>query len=132
MKIWTMLEAHEISCKLCNRQRLVMGYRCNHCNYDVCDRCTRKEAREGMIRWPKLEVRKLMTFIDSIKLESEIARGVHEEAMEYIRTEDKASVGQVCSMLNRLRVAVKDAEAELVQKKALQDAYNYALVSTDF
>ncbi len=132
MRIWTMLDAHEISCVLCNRQRLIMGYHCKHCNYDVCDRCTRKEAREGMIRWPRREVRKLLAYIESIKLESEVALSVYEEALEYIRIEEKASVGQVCSMLNRLRQAAKDAEAELAEKKALQDAHNYALVSTDF
>ena len=132
MHIWTKLDAYEISCVLCNRQRLIMGYHCKHCNYDVCDRCTRKEARDGMIRWPKREVRKLLTYIDSIKLESEVALEVYEEGLEYIRVEEKASVGQVCSMLNRLRQAAKDADAELKEKKALQDAHNYALTSTDF
>ena len=85
-----------------------------------------------MIRWPRREVRKLLAYIESIKLESEVALSVYEEALEYIRIEEKASVGQVCSMLNRLRQAAKDAEAELAEKKALQDAHNYALVSTDF
>ena len=132
MKIWTMLEAHQINCVLCNRQRLIMGYHCSTCNFDVCDRCTSKHAREGMIRWPKKEVRKLMTYIESIKLESEVALSVYEEAVEYMQIEDRASVGQVCGILNRLRVAAKEAEAELSEKKALQDAHNYALISTDF
>ena len=76
-----------------------------------------KEAREGLIRWPKLEVRKLITYIDSIKLESEIALSAHEEAMEYTRIEEKASVGQVCSMLNRLRRAVRMPRRSSIKRR---------------
>jgi hypothetical protein len=132
MKIWTSLEAHEISCVLCQKQRLIMGYRCVECNIDICDNCTSTEAREGMKRWPMREVRKLMTFIESIKLESEVAAGCYHRTLEYFEAEDRASMSRVCGQLVDLRESIIEAEEEIKHKKAQQDAYKYALTSTDF
>lgn len=132
MKIWTSLEAHEISCTLCQKQRLIMGYRCQECNLDICDNCTTRESREGMKRWPVREVRKLMTYVESVQLESEVAAGAYHRGLEYLQEEDRASMSRVCGMLTDLRSSLEEAEEEIKMKRAEQDAYSYALAAQDF
>ena len=132
MKIWTSLEAHEVTCSLCQKQRLIMGYRCTQCNIDICDTCTTRESREGMRRWPVREVRKMMAYIESIHLESEIAAGAYHRGLEYFEEEATASMSRVCGVLTDLRDSLEEAEGEIKAKRAEQDGYTYALSAQDF
>ena len=132
MAIWTSLEAHEVSCSLCQKQRLIMGYRCIQCSVDICDTCTTRESREGMKRWPMREVRKLMSYLESIHLESEIAAAAYHSGLEYFEEESKASMSRVCGVLTHLRKSLIEAEMEIKCKRQEQDGHTYALAAQDF
>ena len=109
-----------------------MGYRCQECHVDICDTCTTRDAREGMKRWPMREVRKLMTHVESVQLESEVAAAAYHRGLDYLQEEDKASMSRVCGVLTDLRTSLEEAEEEIEMKRAEQDGYNYALSAQDF
>jgi hypothetical protein len=134
MQIWTLPEANGISCEMCSRSKMTMGYRCMDCSIDICDRCTCQEPRQGMKIWPKREIKKLMSFMDSVKSDSECAMLLYQRAVEYSEKEqdEGLSMSAICKMLTDLRDGKVIAMEEIIVRKKKVEALKYALHSTDF
>jgi len=121
-----------VSCDMCRKTKLTMGYRCMDCSIDICERCTCREPRQGMKIWPKREIKKLISFMDSVRSDSECAMLLYQRGLEYNEAEAGLSMSAICKMLTDLREGKDIAMEEINCKKKKVAALRYALHTTDF
>ena len=134
MNIWTLPEAQGISCDICMKTRITAGYRCIQCNdnVNICDRCTACEPRQAMKIWPKRDIRKLITYIESTKADSDIAMKLSRKIDIYLKEENMLSMSAICTMLNELRSGKNNIKHEIDEKRKVHLREQYALHNSDF
>lgn len=133
MQIWTQPEALNVSCGICLRPKLIMGYRCNECGFDMCDRCTMAETRNTMKLWPSKEIKRLYSLMDVMKGSSDIAMEMYERYQIYLENgAEKQSVSVVCKLLQEMQTAKEEADMEIAEKKRQYEEYSYGVNATDW
>ncbi len=132
MKIWTLPEAQGISCDVCLKTKLTAGYKCIECSVNICDRCTSCEPRQSMKIWPKRDIKKLITYIESTKADSSIAEILYREIEIYLTKEESLSMSAICSMLNKLRESKIEIQLEINEKRKKHQREQYAIMNSDF
>lgn len=131
-QIWTSYDAFEVSCDLCSKANLTMGYRCQACAVDVCDRCTRRDVRETLKLWPKREIRKQLLFMESMRADSDEAKRLVARTQAFLSNEAEPSVAALARMLADLEVGKTTVDAEIVAKKKQIEAARYSAFNVDF
>jgi len=123
MKMWTVPDAMDITCYVCDAKNITAGYGCSICNEFVCDRSTSRAAR-GHVRerWDK-ELKELIAFMNSKKYLSSVALYYHWRHDNYI-----VSVGLLTEYVRELRTAKQQVEAQIDQKPIIDQIKEYRKV----
>jgi hypothetical protein len=132
MQIWTSYDAHQVVCDMCGEQNLIMGYRCNTCTIDVCDRCTRRDVRETLKLWPKRDIRKLIVYMESLQSDSDLARSLALKANAFFKRESDPSMSELCGIFLELDSSKTLVDQEIRKKREKKEAMTYSLKNTDF
>lgn len=123
-KIWTLHDAHHMSCDVCKKMPILSGYRCMTCQVDICDFCTTRESRNAFLLWPKRELQHVIQSLEMLRMESPTAR---EYLVEYKQKDDHYLhvMSKLCKVLQEAQEALHRAQEEVKKKIAVTKGHNY-------
>jgi len=120
MKMWTVPDAMNITCYVCDAKNITAGYGCSICNEFVCDLSTSRAARgHARGRWDK-EMKDLIAFMNSKKHMSSVALYYHWRHDNYI-----VSIRLLTEYVQELRTAKQQVEAQIDQKPIIDQIKEY-------
>jgi Zinc finger, ZZ type len=131
MKLWTMYEAKFLECNVCRSTGITSGYRCLQCDTDICDMCTLKDGRDAMKLWPVIELKKLVTFLESIQHQSHIAKRFFLRYQMDTEKRYKRAMSSLCAELAVYQEAKRASEAEILANQTHYDHYMYGRAGKD-
>lgn len=130
-QMWIEPLAFNVTCNVCFTVGITSGYRCNICSTDICDLCTRKDARDALRLYPKREVMKTLEYFDTIKYQSHIALAYLEKEKLDIEKSYLDSMTFLCHKLQEVRTTKKEAEEEIRLKIIVKTGVKFGTLGRD-
>ena len=131
LKIWTFPEASTLSCDMCKKAPIHAGYRCLTCDVDVCDMCTTQDARNAFMLWPRRELKRVMSLLQELREDSEIARRYLEEQEALAPQHRLSSMSLLCKKLKEVETIKMHVDEEIRLRKLRLRAKQYGLRGMD-
>jgi len=93
--------------------------------------CTLKDGRDAMKLWPVIELKKLVTFLESIQHQSHIAKRFFLRYQMDTEKRYKRAMSSLCAELAVYQEAKRASEAEILANQTHYDHYMYGRAGKD-